>query len=425
MFYTSGPNEALVVSGCCHKTPKLIPGGRVLVWPFVQKLQRINLNLITLTIASPKIYTKEGVPISVTGIAQVKVESKQTEMLHHACQQFLGMSDAQIKSIILQTLEGHQRAIMGTMTVEEIYQDRTKFNEAVFNVASRDLANMGIAVISFTLQSIEDDVKYLSSLGAPSTAEVQRNAKIGRAEAARDSGIRAAAAQQQEQDARFRNKTEVAESERDFAKKKAEFDIQVQTQRAIADMAKELQTAKTEQRIRNEEMGIRLIERQKQIQVMEQEIERNERHLEATVKEPAKAERYRMETLAAATKNKLILEAEARAEAIRAKGDAEAFAINAKAQADADAMAKKAAAWKEYKNAAVVDMVLRTLPKVAAEVAAPLNSASKITMIAGPDGEIGASKLTGEVLDIMARVPETIKRMTGVDLGETIKSSVV
>ena len=88
-------------------------------------------------------------------------------------------------------------------------------------------------------------------------------------------------------------------------------------------------------------------------------------------------------------------------------------------------MAKKAAAWKEYKNAAVVDMVLRTLPKVAAEVAAPLNSASKITMIAGPDGEIGASKLTGEVLDIMARVPETIKRMTGVDLGETIKSSVV
>lgn len=147
--------------------------------------------------------------------------------------------------------------------------------------------------------------------------------------------------------------------QRDFAKKKAEFDIQVQTQRAIADMAKDLQTAKTEQRIRNEEMGIRLIERQKQIQVMEQEIERNERHLEATVKEPAKAERYRMETLATATKNKLILEAEARAEAIRAKGDAEAFAINAKAQADADAMAKKAAVrwgvgrkWRRQKDAA-------------------------------------------------------------------------
>lgn len=104
-------------------------------------------------------------------------------MLHHACQQFLGMTESQVKSVIISTLEGHQRSIMGTMSgkslqnapvsanpahlrffppslaaVEEIYQDRSKFNEAVFNVASRDLANMGMTVISYTLQSIADEV---------------------------------------------------------------------------------------------------------------------------------------------------------------------------------------------------------------------------------------------------------------------------
>lgn len=46
------------------------------------------------------------------------------------------------------------------------------------------------------------------------------------------------------------------------------------------------------------------------------------------------------------------------------KGEAEAFAIEAKAAAEAEQMAKKADAWKEYREAAVVDMVLATMPKV-------------------------------------------------------------
>ena len=44
------------------------------------------------------------------------------------------------------TLEGHQRAIMGAMTVDEIFKDRKKFSEQVFDVASTDLVNMGIQV---------------------------------------------------------------------------------------------------------------------------------------------------------------------------------------------------------------------------------------------------------------------------------------
>jgi len=422
---TSSPNEALIVSGMCLSKPKLVPGGRVLVWPCVQRLQRVSLTLHTLTIESPRIYTSLGVPISVTGIAQCKIESSRPELLHHACQQFLGMSDAQVEGVIMATLESLQRAIIGQMTIEEIYQDRSKFNEAVFNVASRDLANMGITVVSYTLQSISDDVGYLASLGVPNTCEVQREAAVGQAVATKDSNIKGAQARQAEQTVRFSNLIEVAKAERDYALKKASFDMEVQTQRAVADLAKDLQTAKTEQRIRAEEIGVTLIERQKQIQVMEQEIERNERALEATVKEPAKAEKYRMETLAEAKKNQLILEAEAKAESIRAKGEAEAFAINAKAQAEAEAMAKKAQAWSTYKNAAVVDMVLQTLPRVAAEIAAPLSAAKKITLVAGPNGELGAAKLTTEVLEIMSRVPEAIKRMTGVDLEQTIKMSVV
>ena len=83
-------------------------------------------------------------------------------------------------------------------------------------------------------------------------------------------------------------------------------------------------------------------------------------------------------------------------------------------------MAKKADAWKEYKEAAMLDMILEALPKIAAEVAAPLSQAKKITMIADGSGEIGAAKLTAEVLAIIASVPLAVKNMTGVDITATL-----
>ena len=111
-----------------------------------------------------------------------------------------------------------------------------------------------------------------------------------------------------------------------------------------------------------------------------------------------------------------VLEAEAEAEAIQLRGDAKAFAIEAKAKAEAEQMAKKADAWNEYDKAALLDMMLKTLPKVAAEVASPLQKANKITMISDANSEIGASKLTQEVLDIMTMVPNTVAKATGVDV---------
>lgn len=118
---------------------------------------RISLNTMTLQVESPTVYTSQGVPISVTGIAQVKIQGQNEDMLLTACEQFLGKSEAEIQHIALVTLEGHQRAIMGSMTVEEIYKDRKKFSKQVFEVASSDLVNMGITVVSYTLKDIRDE----------------------------------------------------------------------------------------------------------------------------------------------------------------------------------------------------------------------------------------------------------------------------
>ncbi|XP_046367474.1 flotillin-1-like isoform X8 [Haliotis rufescens] len=422
-FETCGPNEVMVVSGCCHSRSVFVPGGRVFVWPGIQRLQRMSLNTLTLTIESPQVYTKHGVAISVTGIAQVKIQGGNNAMLQSACELFLGKSETEIRNVAQETLEGHQRAIMGNMTVEEIYKDRKKFSKAVFEVASSDLVNMGIYVVSYTLKDIRDEEGYLRALGMKRTAEVKRDARIGESEAQRDAGIKEAYAEEKRMESRFANDIEIAKAQRDFQLKKAMYDMEVHTKKAQADLAYDLQAAKTKQRIKEEQMQVTVIERSQQIQVQDQEIVRRERELEAQVRKPAEAEKYRLEMIAEANKNRVVMEAEAEAESVRMKGEAEAFAIEAKARAEAEQMAKKADAWKDFQEAAMVDMVLETLPKLAAEISAPLTNTRKVTMVSSGKGEVGALKLTNEVMGIMEKLPHVVENLTGVNISRALKIS--
>eukprot|EP00092_Neocalanus_flemingeri_P016214 GFUD01017552.1.p1 GENE.GFUD01017552.1~~GFUD01017552.1.p1 ORF type:complete len:430 (-),score=174.42 GFUD01017552.1:470-1759(-) len=412
-----GPNEAFVISGMFQGgKPTFINGGRAIVCPCIQTVQRIPLNTMTLEVHSPRVYTSQGVPISVVGTAQVKINGSSEEMLGYAAEQFGGKPVDQILNICFETMEGHQRAIMGNMSVEEIYRDRKTFSKKVFEVASVDLHNMGIAVISYTLKDVRDEVGYLASLGQARTAQVKRDALIGEAEAKKESTIAEALAEEQRMESKLVNDTEIARSKRDFELKKAIYDTEVNTAKAEAEMAYSLQAAKVQAKIKEEEMQVKVVERMQNIAIQEQEIMRREKELDSKVRKPAEAEKYRLEKIAEAERQKVVLEAEAEAEATALRGEAEAYAIEVKAKAEAEQMAKKADAWKEYKEAALVDMMLKVLPKVAAEVAGPLSETNKITMVATGDGPIGASRVTNEVLDIMGSLPDTVKKMTGVDI---------
>lgn len=421
-FATCGPDQVMAISGFCYHPYKLINGGRALVFPCFQRVQKMPLNTITLNVQSPKAYTHHGVPVIVSGVAQVKINSQNDEMLRQACELFMGKKVNQIRDIAIETMEGHQRAILARMTVEEIYRDRKKFAKSVFEVASADLLTMGISVISYTLKDIRDDEDYLKSLGKKRTAEVKKDARVGQAEASRDSGIKTALADQARLEAKYENDIEVARQQRDFRVKEESYNTEIKTKVATSELAYDLQVAKTKQDIKEQEMGIKITERAQQIKVEQEEISRQEKVLEANVRLPADATKYKMEKLAEANYQKVVLEAEAAAESVKVKGEAEAFAIEAKAKAEAEQMVKKADAWKEYQEAAMVDMFLETLPKVTAEVAAPVGVCDKIVMISTGDAPIGIGKMTREILSVVSSLPETMHDLTGVDITKTIKA---
>ncbi|KAK8751068.1 hypothetical protein OTU49_012821, partial [Cherax quadricarinatus] len=328
IFLTCGPNEVLVVSGFGYSKPVMLTGGCVMAFPCLQRWQRLSLNVMTIRVDSPAVYTSQGVSIKVTGVAQVKISTQHPQLLAVACENFLEKSKQEIVDLITETLEGHQRAILGTMTVEEIYKNRELFNTRVFEVAFKDLYNLGLHVISYTVRDLTDDLGYLQALGMSQTAQVKRDAKIGEAIAKRDTVIKNCLAYEQLVMVKFANETLIAKAERDYNVQKLIYDKEVKTKEAEANLAYQLQCSKINQKIREENMETKVVEKKGKILVAEQEITRRQKQLDSTVRQPAEAEKYRMETIATALKTKTLLEVEAEAEAKSLKADAEASAIN-------------------------------------------------------------------------------------------------
>merc|ERR1719483_1917162 len=315
---------------------------------------------MTLSPQCESVETKEGVPVTVTGVAQCKV-MRSDEILKKACEQFLGKSPKDIEHMILQTLEGHLRAILGTLSVEAIYQDRDQFAQLVREVAAPDVGKMGIEILSFTIKDVFDNVEYLSSLGRAQTANVKKDADIGVAEANRDAGIKEAECEKLRLDTKYSADAKIANASREFQMQKANFDMEVNARRAEAELAYELQAAKEQQQIRSEELEIEVVERRKLIDV--------------------EAQAYKMGQVAQGQRTQTIEAARADAERIRLIGGAEAAAIEAVGRAEAERMRLKAAAYKQYGEAAMLNLVMETLPKIAAEVSAPLSKTDEIVLI--------------------------------------------
>ncbi len=429
------PNAVAVFSGRKRKLSdgrvvgyRMVKGGAALRIPLLEKVEYLSLNVMTIPLEIKRAYTLKGVPVSVKAVANVKIRSDDTS-LQAAAERFLGMTHDQIQRVIFQTLEGHLRSILGTLTVEEINNDRQSFAQKLTSEAAADLEKMGLGVDVLTIQEISDDEEYLNALGKRRTAEVKRDATIGEAEATRDAKIKSALALQEGERARFSADAEIAQSQRDFLIRQASYQAEVETEKARAAQAGPLSQAKARQGVVAEEVKVERQRTQEMIAVQEQEVMRKQKELEATVIKPAEADRQSAIVRAEAAKQAAILEAEGRraaiiataeaeqeklrkegvgrAAAVEAEGKAEALkieaiglaqakAIEAQGVAEATAILRKADAWKQFNDAAKLQTVLEKLPAILQSstgifgaVAAPLGNIDKLVVIDQGNGAPG------------------------------------
>ena len=146
-----------------------------------------------------------------------------------------------------------------------------------------------------------------------------------------------------------------------------------------------------------------MVERRKQIEIEEQEIKRKEKELTATVKLPAEAEAFKVQTVAEGNRTRVVETAKAEGEKIKLIGGAEARAVEAVGKAEAESMRLKASAYRQYGDAAVMSLVLEALPAIAAEVAAPLAKTEEIVLIGGNNNT------TNEINKLVGTLPPAIQ----------------
>ncbi|KPV55148.1 membrane protein, partial [Paenibacillus sp. A3] len=446
-YKTVSPDEAMIVTGSflgsrnvltddSGRKIKIVRGGGSFILPVFQRAEFLSLLSHKLDVSTPEVYTEQGVPVLADGVAIIKIGGS-VEDVATAAEQFMGKPTEALKGEAQEVLEGHLRAILGSMTVEEVYRNRDRFAQEVQGVAAKDLKKMGLQIVSFTIKDVRDKQGYLEALGKPRIAAVKRDAEIAEAEALRDSRIQKARAEEEGQKAELLRDTNIAEASKEKELKVAAFKKDQDMARAEADQAYHIQEARSKQSVVEEQMRVELVRKEREIDLEAKEILRREKQYDAEVKKKADADRYAVVQAAEAEKAKQItqadamqyrIEAEARAQAEqkrleglaiadaeRAKGTAEAEVIRLRGLAEAEAKQKLAEAFEKFGEAAILDIIVKMLPELAGKVAEPIKSIDKLTVVDTGHGE-GAARVRNYVTQLVATAPGMLKSVSGLDV---------
>jgi len=433
-YRKAGPDEALIVYGRRKlfgrkvvdekgraEGFRIVRGGGTFVWPAWEQYEYLSLRMMTLDIDLRHVYTVQGIPINVKAVAQVKVKGELAH-IQKAAEGFLGMAPEEIRHTIKETVAGHLRGIVGTLTVEELYRDQKRFQESVRAETQLDLEGMGFEFKSFVFQEIQDDEGYLNSLGQPKIQEALKNARIATAVSDRDAKLEEEGARKSKEQKRFSVDTDIASAEKELSLKKASIKKEVDVASAQAVKAGEMELKVQDIVIAGKEVDRRKLELnatiREQAEAKKFEAERLADAEQYTVERQAAAERKRREEAAQALKAEGLAKAEADSVMRRNIGVAEADAIRARGQAEAEARRLLAEALKLYNEAGLSIEALKVLPEIAAAISEPLSRAGSTTIISnGSNGRgTGAAKLTEDVTTVLSQLNPIMQQLAGVNL---------
>jgi flotillin len=401
------PDEALIISGFrSHGDAttgtmgfRIVTGRGALVIPGITKVRTLSLEAHESEITVPCV-SQQKIKLDLRGVVVYKV-GDDFPSIANAARRFLDRPAAELESKVQNVFVGHLRGIAGSLTVEEMISDQDKFAQQVRDRCSQEMESFGLVIDSFQIQEVTSPSSYIENLAVPHQAEVERNARIARANADRE-----AVAQEQAAAA------SIASSTRDAEIKKAGF--QADMDRASQDAAQQgpLAQATARQAVVQEET-----------KVAELQAQQKEQQLQVDVRRPADAEAYKQTTLATAGRDVAIRQAEAaaqqvrlnaeaqaaatkiqaeaqagatringqaEADAIRAKGLAEADAIKARMEAEALGIERRAAALSQNQEAVIAQQIAENLPSIVAAAASPFEHVGTFTVLNGAEGVTGA-----------------------------------
>ena len=456
-YVKAPPDKAFIISGL-RKKPKILVGRAGVKLPLLERLDVLYLGQMTVDIKTEQsVPTTDFINVNVDAVAKVRI-APDGAGIEKASRNFLNKKPEQIALDLQDSLQGNMREIIGTLTLKDINTNRDSFSDQVMMKAATDMDKLGIEILSCNIQNVTDEKGLINDLGADNTSKIKKDAAIAKAQADRDVAIAQAEANKAANDARVLADTEIAQKNNELAIRQSELKVISDTKKAEADAAYEIQKQAQQKNIQIATVNAQIAKAERDSELKKQEVGVMQQALDAEINKKADAEKYRVEQAAAAELAKRQREAEARkyeqekeaeakkavadaakysaeqeAAGIRAKYEAEAagIALKGKAEAEAkkavglaeaEAMEKKAEAYQKYNNAAMAEMLIKVLPDIAEEIAKPLAQIDKITIIGGEGRDGGVSQMASNVPAVMAKLFESMKETTGIDLGEIMRA---
>ena len=459
------PNQALVISGGRKKKdgmvgPSVLVSGGAFISPF-KRHEFFPLAVMTVVSDDRETQTKTVVPVVVRWTAQLKPDTETEGSLAKAVMGFIGKTDSDIKESLQQTLEGEVRAVVATLTPEEVIEGRDKFKTDIETNVKERMSELGFKLISLNITEVKDNKGHYDNLAAKDREEKRRIAENLTAEEQKSINQTVAQTSQASESARIAKEMVVAEKNRDLRLKEAEFrketdkaekdaeyagqlqeqnrlkelavikgDVSVETEKQnqrAAEARREVdvtkaETAKQTLRIEAEAAAQKAeIDAKARVVIAEQDADAEARSAERKASGQAEAAKKRAEGNASARKIEAEAEAEsimmtrkANAEGIRAEGEAEAEAIRQKGLAEAEAEKAKAEALAEKDGVnlqvTLAEIESRTRIEVSSAIATAVAEVGTNATIIDLGGGGGAE--SGDLLSrFLGSLPETLAKL--------------
>ena len=198
LYYICQPSEVLIFSGLRRHTGsgqqvgyRTVRGGSALRIPVLEEVTRLDLSNMTIDLRVENAYSKGGIPLNVSGVANIKISGDEPG-IHNAIERLIGKEQDEIRHIAKETLEGNLRGVMASLTPEQLNEDKVTFARTLLEEAEDDLQKLGLVLDTLQIQNISDDVRYLDSIGRKQLVELKRDSRIAEAEAKSQSSMKQA-----------------------------------------------------------------------------------------------------------------------------------------------------------------------------------------------------------------------------------------
>ena len=198
LYYICQPSEVLIFSGLRRRIGsgqqvgyRTVRGGSALRIPVLEEVTRLDLSNMTIDLRVENAYSKGGIPLNVSGVANIKISGDEPG-IHNAIERLIGKEQDEIRHIAKETLEGNLRGVMASLTPEQLNEDKVTFARTLLEEAEDDLQKLGLVLDTLQIQNISDDVRYLDSIGRKQLVELKRDSRIAEAEAKSQSSVKQA-----------------------------------------------------------------------------------------------------------------------------------------------------------------------------------------------------------------------------------------